>query len=68
MPDLILTCAGEDGLVVLPGEQRARLDLSGSRVQVHGGRRGDTWPVLALHPRAHQVGHAAIYQDADILQ
>lgn len=55
-------------MVVLSREQRTGLDLSGSRVQVHGGRRGDARPVFALHPRAHQVRHAAIYQDADILR
>lgn len=55
-------------MVVLPREQGTGLDLSGARVQVHGGRCRDTRPIFALHPGAHQIRNAAVYQDADVLE
>lgn len=67
MPELILTCAGQDGLIILSREQGTGLDLSETGIQVHSGRCRNTRPIFTLHPGANKIGNTAVYQNADIL-
>lgn len=67
MPELILTCARQDRLIVFSREQGTGLDLSETGIQVHSGRCRNTRPIFTLHPGADKIGNTAVYQNANIL-